>query len=714
MRFLVIIASLSLVQCSWMGNVTSVDKKPSRGLASSNSILDKSGYLYDPKDTSCDGFPRLQVETMPGTCLGLVLPRDRAVDPDAKKSFIMPRTLAQIPGTKDFLVVDMGGWKDNNGSLYLLQRGTNGQYGLKLLKTGLNKPHGLVINPDGFVYLGETQRISRFHFNAGKMDEWQLVIGHLPRPKGDMHPLTQFTFDPNSNDLFLNTGAPTDHCYVKDNGSYANCPEDTELGMGAIYRIPGFKLKDIPPSGILVMELTAAGLRNSMAMAVHSSGTLLQGENGRDFPELEEPYEEINVIDPKGPGFHYGWPYCFDFHGVSPEWKFPENARDPLRKQFTKPVDCALKVPTEMGEYHPPYALMPPHAAPLHAAYYQGDMFEKQLGGKLLISWHGYQPTGHRLVAYSVDEKGRPLTTPLAAGLNYAFDTKGGCPTARPFAPNGGADRLAPYVEVISRWDEQKGIRPKGSPVGFTVASDGSIWIAEDKENRTIVRLAHSDDPQQVADCDPANSNAIDPRIELLAWRSYLSGNAEAASGYENLRNKLTLKYCTGCHGNFQEKDIASDRFSNLDFFVKNEWFKPGKASASKIYSAISQKGELEFPPMPPSGQPQFLGTPEGDEILKLTADWINALPTNIGNSIKRIKLISMRRVRSSPSAKGKVCGQFDAGGITYLDSDEKTEIVAEGFRWARTYVLPGDSRLFKQACPYPVDGVFYTALRKE
>jgi hypothetical protein len=450
-----------------------------------------------------------------------------------------------------------------------------------------------------------------------------------------------------------------------------------------------------------------------MAMAVHPSGTLLQGENGRDFPELEEPYEEINVIDLKDPGHHYGWPYCFDFHGISPEWKFPENKADPLHNQFKKTVDCAQLVPKETGEYQAPWALMPPHAAPLHAAYYSGAMFEKELGGKLIFTWHGYQPTGHRLVAYSVDEKGRPLATAASAGLNYAFDTKGGCPVAKPFSPSGGADRLAPYLEIISRWDEQKGIRPRGAPVGFTVASDGSIWIAEDKENRTIVRLARSDLPQKRADCDPANSEEIDPRIELLAWRNFLAGHASATAGYKNIQAKLAGKYCVGCHGNFQEKDIATDQFSNLDFFVKNEWINPGKALASKIYGAISQSGN--YPPMPPSGQPQFLGTPEEKEILKITADWINSFPTGIGASIKRVKLSAMRKVRNIPGTQtSTVCGQFDAGSVMYVETDPKQEITADGFIWAKTYVVPGDSRLFKQTCTYPIDGVFYTAARKQ
>jgi hypothetical protein len=55
------VLSLNLAAC------TSPSPAPEREVAASRKVLDTSGYLYDPTDRSCDGFPRLQVETMPGT-----------------------------------------------------------------------------------------------------------------------------------------------------------------------------------------------------------------------------------------------------------------------------------------------------------------------------------------------------------------------------------------------------------------------------------------------------------------------------------------------------------------------------------------------------------------------------------------------------------------------------------------------------------------------
>src|SRR6185312_5138833 len=122
-----------------------------------------------------------------------------------------------------------------------------------------------------------------------------------------------------------------------------------------------------------------------------------------------------------------------------------------------------------------------PHAAPLQMQYYTGDSMKDLLGGKLLVGWHGYQPTGHRIVAYNVDNVGRPLLKKPDADAYFYMDQKGGCPQKHAFSPRGGLDRYAPYTEVISGWDQQKGVRPRGNPTGFIVARDGSLMIVEDK-----------------------------------------------------------------------------------------------------------------------------------------------------------------------------------------------------------------------------------------
>ncbi|WP_413289615.1 PQQ-dependent sugar dehydrogenase [Bdellovibrio sp. HCB337] len=708
MRILLLAMVFTLVQCSTFFHRSSQGPQ-SRDTASSKMVLDQSGYLYDPQDKSCDGYPRVMVETMPGTCLGMVLPRSRALDAETQKGFVKPRTIVQLPGTAQFLVVDMGGWTPKNGRLFLLKPSSKGVYEIKLLKAALDNPHGLALGPDGFYYIGEKTQISKFHIVNGQVTDWKLVIGNLVRKEGYMHPLSQFVFDPRNGDLYINSGSPSDHCVVQGTGNYKSCPEEYAQGNGAIYRIPGEHLKNIPAGGIKYYEVAAQGLRNSMAMAISNSGFLIQGENSRDFPEPEEPYEEINVVDlDNGRGFHYGWPYCYDQQATSPEWLFPENKNLEIHKQFKKPVDCAQKNPQSPGEYQAPWALMPPHVAPLHMAYYKGSMFSDLLGGKLLVTWHGYQPSGQRLVAYNVDDKGRPLLK--AADKFAAFDSnqKVGCPTKKAFQPHGGMDRHAPYTEVISKWNEVKNRRPKGAPVAFTEAEDGSLWIVEDRENRTILRLARTQNATYQESCEKDASNSIDPQVSLLAWRSAIRSNPGLDQGYRQVQTELIQKYCLGCHGNLQTTDIATDRFSNLDFLVKNEWIVPKNLEKSKAYGAIAR---LEgYTPMPPLDKPQFYGTPEGERLNKIVSQWLQSLPTDIEQSYARFTMSVKRNVRAQPGTSAKSCGQLMVGDIVYIDPRPATIVTNEGYKWNRVYLVPSHSRLFKDTCVAPEDGVYYIA----
>ncbi|XGC80039.1 L-sorbosone dehydrogenase [Bdellovibrio bacteriovorus] len=706
MRLILFFSSLFLVQCT----SNPIKNFPAlRTTAGSNLVLDKSGYLYDPLDTSCDGYPRVQVETLPGTCLGLVLPRDRALDRATDKGFIKPRTIVQIPGSQNFLVVDMGGWAPKNGRLFLLKKSAKGLYEIQLLKAQLETPHGLALGPDKYFYIGERTQISKFQLNKEFQPiDWQLVIGNLVRKEGYMHPLSQFVFDPRNGDLYINSGSPSDHCVVQGTGAYKSCPEDSAQGNGAIYRIPAQLLKKVPSGGIKYFEVAALGLRNSMAMAVSNSGVLVQGENSRDFPELDEPYEEMNVIHLDGHrGYHYGWPYCYDFHATSPEWLFPENKDLPLHKQFTKPVDCNLRNPSSVGEYQAPWLLMPPHVAPLHMAYYKGSMFKDLFGDRLVVSWHGYQPAGQRLVAYSVDEKGLPIASESKKSSTYNFNVSGACPVQKTFQPHGGMDRHGEYLEIISKWNEVKGVRPKGAPVGFTEAEDGSLWIVEDRESRTILRLARSQKANYQESCD-ARANAVDPQVQLLAWRSIVRSQPALEQGYKEVVSEVIQKNCMGCHGNVQSQDIAQDRFSTLDFLVKNEWVVPKNLEHSKLYGSIAR---LEgYTPMPPADKPQFFGTAEGERLNKIVEKWLNLLPANIDSIHSRFTLKEKRNVRQVPGTEGKVCGQLLAGDIISIDARANATVAKDGYTWYRVYMVPSHSRLYKNECRWPEDGVFYIA----
>lgn len=415
---------------------------------------------YATTDGQCDGFARLPVVTQEGTCLGLVASRSE------NNPFKMPRTLVQTPDDK-LLVVDMGGWAPNKGQLLALDY-LNPSAPAKTLLSKLNLPHKILQGSDGKIYLGEAHRIQRFSWVNGEIAGLEVVIDNLPFAAEYLHPLKNFTFDEQSN-LLVNIGSSSDRCDKKV--PLADCINGKEAS------IRRYKLDKKTNKYSAEFEVVARGLRNSMALVVHPTGTILQAENSIDFPDADEPYEELNIIENNK---FYGWPLCVN-NNIS-----------------LVGSGCA------QADYQQPWTLLPPHVAPLDMLYYSHTKLPL-LRNKLLMSWHGYRIVGNRLVSYTVDAKGRPElqpkaifwrapTTPEGNYTQHAFAPKGGFvgeqPNQQPIkqtVPQRG--KVAQHSEVISQWHEIPGLRPEGAPVGLTQARDGSIFIVDDR-NAAILRLS--------------------------------------------------------------------------------------------------------------------------------------------------------------------------------------------------------------------------------
>lgn|SRR5215217_913476 len=406
---------------------------------------------------TCDGWPRLPIETAPGMCAGLVVapPPGKGL---STRTLRLPRTLVQRPGG-DWIMVDLGGWDPGKGSVWRLVATPGKPPVLTPLLRKLTMPHGLGIGPDGLVYVGEMSRIIRFDPDApDPAATIEVVISGLPdnRLHDNRHPLSNFIFDADWS-LLVNVGAPSDQCAVKGKPSGPRCavaegPEP--LAAVRRYRYLGDGRWDPRP------ETFARGLRNSLALARHPSGTILQAENSYDFsPAAERPFEELNVLVR---GRDYGWPYCFDMTGQTPAWK------------GVAPLACAS------ASHEKPRLLLPPHAAPLGMAIYDGAMFPA-LKGRLLVSYHGYRATGGRVVAFELDDKGMPVATKGARYPAYAKDGK----TAWRTYPGPAAEPLI----LTPGWNAVAGKRPMGAPVGMAVAADGAIWITDDR-NGHIIRIA--------------------------------------------------------------------------------------------------------------------------------------------------------------------------------------------------------------------------------
>lgn len=401
-------------------------KKHSYLLRSSVLCLLWSGVAHAgnsyPSAGICDGLSKVDVKTVSGTCVGVVAS-------DLK----MPRGVLPL-SDNDIWVTEMGAWERKSGRLSRLMW-QNGHYQRSTILDKLDRPHGIQLGKDGWVYIGEASRIIRLDpkaiREAGKITP-QVVISGLP--DDGHHPLKQFVLDDAGN-IYLSMGAKTNNC-ENANGTPPQFPCAEASGVratGAIWKI-------VSPLNQPQTSVYARGLRNAMGMTWSAQGELIVTENGRDsinqadrrLSDTSLPHDELNVIQAGG---DYGWPYCFDNNRISPEYR----SYAAVCRQKTAPM-----------------GLLPAHSAPLGITRYPNDGSIAVLRGRYLIALHGYRDTGHRLIAIDANAAGHPA---------------------------GKANN------VIAAWG-RTAHQPMGAPVEVRVAPSGKIYITDDR-NDALLRLSN-------------------------------------------------------------------------------------------------------------------------------------------------------------------------------------------------------------------------------
>ena len=367
----------------------------------------------------CDGFPAVALTTAADLCVGLVA-----------EGLGHARGVAAIDD--DVFVIDMVAWESRKGRLLKLSKG--GRHAPEVVLHDLWQPNAVVRGPGRTLYVGITGQVLQVDpYAADPARSARVIVDGLPTT--GRHPVPSLAVGADGA-LFVNVGSFSDNCHPAGGrmpDPKAACPETQESPpRGAMLRFPPratpWHAREQPPY--------ARGLRNSMAMAVLPNGRLAVAVNSRDginhadprLSDAELPHDLLIVLQPGG---DYGWPYCYDQRVPAPEYPG---------------FDCAAKLAPDM--------LLSAHAAPLGMILYQGQRLPG-LDGKLIVGYHGYRTTGHRIVAVALDKDQRPTGTPS---------------------------------ELVTDWEQRDGSHPQGSPVGLVEMADGSVLIAEDHSG-TLLRL---------------------------------------------------------------------------------------------------------------------------------------------------------------------------------------------------------------------------------
>ncbi|MFK7986945.1 MAG: sorbosone dehydrogenase family protein [Sandaracinaceae bacterium] len=499
---------------------TPVEPEPPPPVPLPPSRIETRGPYQAEVGQLCDGLPALAVETAEGLCVGLVIHTETPAI-DAARGRFRPRGITHDPNRTDTMwVIDHGARRPRAGRVWRLRKQGEAWVPRSFFRR-LDRPHGGRVGPDGWIYVGEIQRIFRFDPAAeDPVSTREIVVDGMPvvgwneRPVR-FHPLTSFVFNA-AGDLIVNMGSATDRCLESADTPRCHDEADRTAALWRYARTGERSWSSTP-------EVYARGLRNSVALAAHPSGTLLQGENGVDFRDANSPEEELNVIVE---GQHYGWPYCFDAAGRDPDWTHA-------------PFVCD---DDENPRYTAPHRFLPPHGAPLGMAYYATGL--EALEGRLLISFHGYRPTGHRVLSLPVDDDGVP-------------------------------SRDAPLETVIAGWDaSDRG--PRGSPVEMALAADGSVWLTEDT-NGTVLRLAG--DAYAGRRGDAPEDHAAAPN--------------EAEPEFVVLQREVLIPRCSPCH------EYAGGEPNTARQAVEREGWLRRSDGRAHVETRIAPNATR---PMPPTG----------------------------------------------------------------------------------------------------------------
>ncbi|MFN8482448.1 MAG: PQQ-dependent sugar dehydrogenase [Anaerolineae bacterium] len=262
------------------------------------------------------------------------------------------------------------------------------------LLTGLNTPSSLALfKTDGgqYLYVGETQQISRYPYSSAGAVGAREVVAALPAGGG--HVTRTVAFGPDSK-MYVSVGSSCNICDEPDERRAAILQYNPD-GSGS--------------------TRFASGLRNAVGLAFQpGTGALWATVNERDNQGNDIPPDLVTIV---GQGQNFGWPHC----------------QPPNAAPQEPGADCA--------NITPPTVPIQAHSAPLGLTFYTGSQFPASYSGSLFVAVHGSwnrQPPAEPKLLHIVFQDGKPVRVDdFVAGWQLPSGQRWGRPVGVVVAPDG-------------------------------------------------------------------------------------------------------------------------------------------------------------------------------------------------------------------------------------------------------------------------------------